>query len=525
MKRRSKSMIKSALILSGAGAICKVLGMIYRILLSNILGTQGMGSYQLAYSIYGMLLVAVSGGMPAALSAIVAKRFAKRDFIGAEEYLRASTHLMGWLGVAFGAALYLFSGLLSKWVGMESVKNILKTASPAIFFVGFTSCYRGFYHGAQDMLPSAFSQVCEQTVKIAAGIYFSTLFIRKGEAYGAVGAMLGVTISEATGLLVAKAFSKKRKKKNLQGRKWGAKAAELVKISLPITLGMAVIPMLGSVDSILSMKILQNAGYTYKEASGLYGLYSGFVLPVINLPGILASSISASLVPAISAAIANDRKDLQQKQFSFGLKAMCVLGIPLCVGFWTLAEPILSTLYKNLSSDEMTLAVQLFRLMAPCALFSMIAQITGGMLQGMDHMGIPVINLVIGAVSKILLGVCLIGIPQIHMKGAAIGSVCCYLVAAVLNTLAVLKYGNGEYVFADCFLKPLIASLFMLVVVNKSYAVLCESTKVGALICSVFAGVLTYGFGIMISGAVKRQDFSRQSPQTPFLKKNGYMLL
>ena len=84
------------------------------------------------------------------------------------------------------------------------------------------------------------------------------------------------------------------------------------------------------------------------------------------------------------------------------------------------------------------------------------------------------------------MGVCLIGIPQIHMKGAAIGSVCCYLVAAVLNTLAVLKYGNGEYVFADCFLKPLIASLFMLVVVNKSYAVLCESTKVGALICSVF---------------------------------------
>lgn len=125
-KRKSKSMIRSALILSGTGAICKILGMVYRILLSNILGTQGVGNYQLAYSIYSMLLVAASGGMPAALSAVVAKRFAKVDAQGAFEYLQASRRIMGLLGVSFGLLLYIFSGLLARWTGMESVESVLR---------------------------------------------------------------------------------------------------------------------------------------------------------------------------------------------------------------------------------------------------------------------------------------------------------------------------------------------------------------------------------------------------------------
>lgn len=524
-KRKSKSMIRSALILSGAGAICKILGMVYRILLSNILGTQGVGNYQLAYSIYSMLLVAASGGMPAALSAVVAKRFAKADAQGALEYLQASRRIMGLLGVSFGLLLYTFSGLLARWMGMESVESVLRASTPAVFFVAVTSAYRGFFQGAQDMLPSAFSQICEQIVKITAGVSLATRLVHKGDAYGAMGAMLGVTLSEGAGLIAIRISGKGRLLPRHKQKHWGRKAAELMKKALPITLGTAIIPILGSIDSLMSMKMLQRAGYSYDTASALYGLYSGFVLPVVHLPGILASAISVSLVPAIASAIANDRKDLQRRQFSFGLKIMCVLGIPLSFGLWGLAQPILSVLYRNLKMEEMMQAAELLRLMAPCALFAMAAQVTGGMLQGMDHMTIPVINLAIGAVCKIVLGSLLIGIPGIHIKGAAIGSTACYLTAAVLNTLAVLKYGNGEYRFADCWLKPLVLSVVMLIAVCKSYEVLQGISSALALVCAIVCGTLIYTVGIFASGALSRRDFSKQATEMPFYKRSRLPLL
>ena len=518
-------MIRGALILGGAGAVCKVLGMVYRILLGNILGTQGMGNYQLAYSVYSMLLVAASGGMPAALSAVVARRFAKADPQGAFEYLQASRKMMGILGAAFGFLLYAFSGLLARWMGMEAVENVLRAAAPAVFFVAVASAYRGFYQGAQEMLPSALSQICEQVVKIAAGIYFSSHFVHKGDSYGAMGAMLGVTLSEGIGLLTVQAFGKGWPERKRRQKDWGRKAAELMKAALPVTLGTAIIPILGSIDSLLSMKMLQRAGYSYDAASALYGLYSGFVLPVVNLPGILASAISVSLVPAIASAVANDRKDLQRRQFSFGLKMMCVLGIPLSFGLWALAEPILNTLYRSLDIGEMLQAAELLRLMAPCALFAMAAQITGGMLQGMDRMSIPVINLGVGAACKILLGLFLIGIPGIHIKGAAIGSTVCYLIAAVLNTLAVLIYGNGEYHFANCWLKPLILSVLMMIVVRKSYEGLQSISPILALLGAGVCGAVVYTVGIFASGAVSHRDFSKQPAEAPFYKRRELSLL
>lgn len=518
-------MVRGALILSGAGVVCKLLGMAYRVMLGNVLGTQGMGNYQLAYSVYNVLLVTASGGLPAALSSIAAKRFAKLDEEGAWGYLSAARRMMGLLGAAFGVLLYVCSDVLARGMGMPPIGKLLKAAAPAVFFAAITSAYRGFYQGAQEMLPSALSQICEQVVKFAAGLYCSIKLIPRGEVYGALGAMLGVSISDGVGLLAVRLAGGKGTAARQTRSQSAKKAGELMKAALPVTLGTAILPMLGSIDSLLGTKLLRQAGYSHGAASGLYGLYSGFVLPVVNLSGILASAISASMVPAIASAVANDRKDLQRRQFSLGLKLITVLGIPLSLALRSMAQPILGVMYPRLQAQERALAEELLRLMAPSALFAMAAQITGGMLQGMERMGTPVLHLGIGAVCKILLELNLIPMPGFHIKGAAMGSMVCYLIAAVLNTRSVLKWANGEYRFSDCWLKPLAAGAAMVVCMRKSHGLLCAGSPVLALLGAALLGMGVYGLGVILSGAIGRGDFTRQAEQGFSYRRRGLSLL
>lgn len=510
-KKRLKSMVQGTLLLTGAGALCKVLGMVYRIHLGNLLGTQGMGGYQLAYSVYSMLLMAASGGVSMALSAVVAGQLAGRRPEEAEAYFRTARGLTALLGLAFGIASYALSAALARWVGMPAAEGSLKIAAPAILFAAVSAAYRGYYQGAQDMRPAAASQIVEQVVKMLAGAYFAKRWSLRGTAYGVAGAMFGVSISECVGLLWMRLCGHIPRGTRGGGRR---RVGELLRRAVPVTLAAAVFPALGSVDSMLSLAMLARAGYSEAQASALYGLYSGFVLPIVHLPGILSAAVSMNLVPALAAAIANDRKDLQRRQYSFGLKAAGVLGIPAAVLFWSFAEEILCALYPHLVGAELAQATGLFRLMAPCALFVMAAQVTGGMLQGMGRVKRPMVHLCLGAAGKIVLEAALMCDPAVHIRGAAIGSTLCYGVAALWNLTDVLRLGCGEYHFLDCCAKPLACSAAMLAVIRLAYPRLLGGGARWALVGAGTLGAAVYAAGIWLCRAVTRRDFAQSAPET-----------
>lgn len=520
-KKRSKSLVQGTLLLTGAGALCKVLGMVYRIHLGNLLGTQGMGGYQLVYSVYSMLLMAASGGISVALSAVVAGQLAGHRPEEAGAYFRAARGLTVLLGLAFGAASYALSAALARWVGMPAAEGSLKIAAPAILFAAVSAAYRGYYQGAQDMRPAAVSQIVEQVVKMLAGAYFARRWSLRGTAYGVAGAMFGVSISECVGLLWMRLCGRIPRGTRGGDRR---RVGELLRRAVPVTLAAAVFPALGSVDSMLSLAMLSRAGYSEAQASALYGLYSGFVLPVVHLPGILAAAVSMSLIPALAAAIANDRKDLQRRQYSFGLKAAGVLGIPASLLFWGFAQEILRALYPHLDGAELTQAAELFRLMAPCALFAMAAQITGGMLQGMGRMNRPVAHLCVGAAAKIALEAVLLRNAAVHIRGAAIGSTLCYGVAALWNLADVLRLGCGEYHFLDCCAKPLACSAAMLAAMRLVYPRLLGGGVRWALVGAGALGAAVYAAGIWACRAVTRRDFADPAPEAGLLAR-GLCLL
>ena len=201
MKKIVTNFINGAAILSVAGIIVKILGAIFRIPLTNIIGSEGMGIYQLAYPMYSFLLVISSAGFPVAISRLVARAVNTGDYRLANRTFRLSKVLMFALGFAAMAILAIFSGLIAQKQGNADSKYVLLAIAPAILFVSVLSAYRGYFQGMQNMIPTAVSQIIEQFIKLIAGLGFALYFVRFGKLWGAVGAVAGVMLSELVALI------------------------------------------------------------------------------------------------------------------------------------------------------------------------------------------------------------------------------------------------------------------------------------------------------------------------------------
>ena len=187
-------------------------------------------------------------------------------------------------------------------------------------------------------------------------------------------------------------------------------------------------------------------------------------------------------------------------------------------------EEILRALYPHLDGAELAQAAELFRLMAPCALFAMAAQVTGGMLQGMGRMNRPVAHLCLGAAGKIALEAVLMRDPAVHIRGAAIGSTLCYGVAALWNLVDVLRFGCGEYRVSDCCLKPALCSVEMAAAMRLAYARLLGGGARWALLGAGALGAAVYAAGIWLCRAVTPRDFADPAPEGGLLSR-GLCLL
>ena len=512
MTAKSKSFVKGAAILAVSGIICKVVGAVYRIPLSNMIGQEGMGNYQMVYPVYSLLLVLSTSGLPIAISKLVSEKRARGDIEGARRVYHVSMVSLVILGLVTSLALFAAGDLLAVAFGMPSAAISFKIIAPSLIFVAVVSAYRGYFQGMQMMTPTAVSQVVEQICKLLAGLYFAGQWVSYGPEYGAAGAILGVTIGEGVSFVMMFCFFHGHRHKQHYkplGRERGKfreTLEQVARIALPVTVGSCVMPIVSAIDSMVVMRVLTGSGYTQAAASSLFGLLNGFVHPLVNMPAVFSGAVAISLVPAISAARAQKRRELVGYQTSFGLRLSILIGLPCAVGFFLLAEPILGTRYHSLSPDDLTRAAGLLRLMCPGILFLSVIQIQTGVLQGLGKTVIPVLNMAFGSVVKVFLGVALIRIPSVNIEGAAIGSMVCFALAALLNTSAAMGYGGVRWNTRDLLLRPLLATAGMGAGLLVLYRVLTPLGQGRALILSVLASAVIYAILLLITGCIRRED-------------------
>lgn len=500
MEKKKVSFVQGAAILGIAGLIVKVIGAAFRIPLANTIGLIGTSYYDTAYPYYSWLLVISSSGLPTAISKMVSERVTLGDYRGAHRVFTTAMQILCCIGLLTSILMFFGSDYIARLHMLPEAAYCFKALAPALFFVALMCAYRGYMQGMQQMVPTAISQVVEQVGKLAVGLTLAFMLLDAGPEYAAMGALIGVTVSELLALIYVMLSYRRRWPKirarleRSVRREAEPVAARLIAIALPITIGASISPLASVVDSALIIRILLKLGYAKETAQTAFSLMRTNVATLTNMPGVLTMALAMSLVPAISAFSAKRDHAGIQDTARLGLKLALIIGLPCAVGLFVLASPILAMLYPNLTEGELTLAVDLMHTSSIGVIFLSLVQSMTGVIQGMGKPNVPVFNLFIGFVLKVASLLALMNIPQVNIQGAAVSTVVCYAFAGIADTIYVIRRSKLRLGLVDVLLKPVLSSGVMGFVVFMIYSFMQEMEhQVLPTLAAVAVGVFAYG--------------------------------
>lgn len=545
MERNKKSFVAGAAILGIAGLIVKIIGAVYRIPLANIVGQSGMAYYEIAYPYYSWLLVISSAGLPTAISKLVSERLALADYNGAKSVFKTALKLLTGIGVVTMILLFALSSPLARLSGLDGAKYSLIALSPALLFVSIMCAYRGYLQGMQCMSGTAISQIVEQVGKLIAGFGLAYYFIRaypERPELAAMGALIGVSISELMALIVIKLYYSGSLRRNslpvsaidrrtapIKQPGSGSIAKRLLIIAVPITIGASIMPITGIADSVFIINILEDinlsAGLSAPEAlesaKSAYTALRSYVTPLINMPAVLSLSLCMSLVPAISAAVTSKNTSTVKSASAMGMKLSMLVGAPCTAGLFVLGGPIMAMLFSAVRSSEHVYAQaqQIMYIAAIGVLFLSLVQTLTGVIQGIGKPYIPVCFLAVGGIVKVISMIILMKYTTLGILGAALSTVLCYAIAGIADTIYIIAKTRMRVRLFDVFGKPILAALLMGIAVWFAYDRIAASGHITfATLASVIIGIFVYAAAILLLRPLNEGDLDFM-PKGDKLKK------
>lgn len=448
--------LRGTFFLTMATMISKMLGFIYVIPFTAMVGTGGYVLYTYAYRPYTIMLSIATMGLPLAVSKMVSKYNELDDYYTVKRVLKSGLIFMGCMGVIAFLLLYCLAPYLAKVVidggdqtgnSVTAVTYNIQIVSFALLIVPSMSLLRGFFQGFQSMGPSALSVVVEQFFRMLTILIgsFAVLQIYKGSTALAVGvATFGAFVGAVSGLGILIAYYLKRrrhlkKKENMSvpqtTKSFFALYKELFAYSIPFVVVGLAIPLYQTIDTFTINKLLMQMGYLQREAEKINAVI-GLVQMVVLIPVSVATAFSMSLVPEMTKAYTAKNDQLLYKHFTRTNLLVVSLTIPTSLGMMILAEPVYTLLFGT--GNDPALGSVILRYYAPaCILFSLFA-VTAAMLQGINQQGKTVIGLFIGIGIKIVLNIVLL--PQFDYISFIIATYAGYTVSVSFNLWILSKY-------------------------------------------------------------------------------------
>ncbi len=509
---KKRSFLYGALILSISALITKALGAFYRIPLTNMLGAEGMGIYQMIFPVYALFWVLASAGVPVAVSRMIAREEALKNYDKIKKIMKSAVFLMLIVGLLFSLIIFLFSGSIATFQGNSLAELGYKAIAPCVLAASVVSVFRAYFQGKQNMAPSAVSQIVEQLAKVGFGLYLTYIFIGYGLQYGVLGAILGCTISEVVAFFVILGFYLFAKRKN--GKVNNPKSIkkdstpttqivkEIVCIAVPVTFSSIIMPLTIVIDSILIINILNGVGFSLSVSTSLFGIQSGVVNSLVNLPVIIATAISVAIIPSISSSFAlKNTKQVTNKTF-IAIKLIWIIAIPCVVIFFMFAKDIIPILYENglnsVSFDELGVSITLLKISAINIFYISMVQILTSILQAMGKSFVPARNLFLSSIIKIVLSGLLLNVLYLNIYGAALATGISYSLACFLNLISIRKIVPINFSVKNFLLKPLVSVISMVIVVilfNSLFKMMFSDTI--ASLISIALSLSVYGLLIL----------------------------
>lgn len=492
---KKQSLIKGSLILGIAGILTRFLGLFFRWPLVMLIGDEGIGYYQLSYPLY-MFFVAMASGVPIAMSKLISERNAVGDVKGGFEIVKESSMLMLILGTGTSCILFLFARpIMSILEWRPEAYYSLIGISFAPFIISIMTVFRGYFQGLQNMTPSAISQILEQIGRVIVGVGLAIVLRPRGIEYSAGGAAFGAAAGGLIGSIYL-GFKYMRVKKSYGIKKIKSNPEVLnriLKMAIPISLGATVGSIMSLIDSILVPQRLNSAGFSSQQATILYGQLTGKASVIVNIPLTLSMALCTSLIPIIAECYFLRKQGEVRNKINLSLKLSSVIAVPCFFGLFFMAGPIMKFIFPGRFDG-----VDILKYLSISIPFIIVTQTTTSILQGVGSYILPVINLFIGCIVKVILTVVLVAIPELNIYGAVIASIGAYIVSTVLNLITMkVKLGSNIELYNN-FIKPGYAASLMIVVVILTYNFLYRNTLSNSISCllSISLGAIIYGIGI-----------------------------
>ena len=541
-KNNKQSFLHGAALLAIAVAVVKVIGALYKIPLKGIIGDQGYGYFTTAYDIYSVLLMISTAGLPIATSRLISQANSLGNYNQVRKIYKTSRTVFLMLGIFSTAVMVLGCHWLANMMEQPDAWAAILCLAPCALFMGIMSPSRGFFQGQGNMRPTSRSQMLEAFVKLFVGLALAYCLMRFTSKVhlAAAGAILGVTVSCAVSAayLVTK-LQKAYKMLPESGDtpdSFGNTAKELLKVAVPITIGSAGLQLLtvvetglymdrivdllntnrytGAVIDLLRQQVTEaTPGLTAQQissqvAANLKGIYN-FAQTIFNMPSAFIIPIGTSVLPAITEYLTLKKDQQVRSTEESAARITGLISLPCAVGLVVLAEPVMALLggYTGL---KLTLAGQLMALLGTCIYAYTLIQYTNVVLQSHGYAHVPVINMLLSGIVKLVVVYFLAGNPNIGILGVPMGTILCYVSIALLNLAAIRRCVPQKPKLLTNLLKPALPAAVMGVAVwgtlwmlenllhITSRVILC-----GAPIC---VGVAVYLVMVVLTHTITRED-------------------
>lgn len=527
--QKKSTFFGGAAILAVSAIFVKVIGAIYRIPLGNILPDDVMGDYNAAYNIYNFFLTISTAGLPVALSKTISEANALGRRNQVERVFRVAFSTFLTLGLVSFFCMTVLAGPLAEYaISNPKAVYCIMALAPSVLCVCVMSSFRGYFQGHFNMMPTGVSQIIEAGSKLLVGLALAMFCMKQfGEAFGSVGAIIGVSFGSVVALVFIIFLFLKNRRQNRRQKSQSADKPEpagvilsnLLKLAIPITLGSAATSIVTLIDTKLVMSQLtaifhnvdglalaaDGTGAALDAARSLYGIYSK-TMSIYNLPFSMMVPLTACIIPAVSAALARRDRREAQKVSESALRVGLLLALPMGMGLCALGGPIMGLLFPRIDT---AVAGPLLSVLGIASIFVALQLLCNSILQANGMVNLPIVAVVIGGLVKIAVNYTLVGNPAIRINGAPVGTLCCFLVVDILEMLIIRRAIPQPPSFLRALLKPLAAALVMAAAAWASYGLL--NRFLGNALSTVGAigvGVIIYLILVLALRAISPDDLA-----------------
>lgn len=562
---KKQSFIMGAVILTIGGIVAKIIGAFYKIPLTNILGSDGMGIYYLIFPLYSIMLVLSSNGISLALTKLVAGERLRKNKPNETTYFQMAVILAFAISLLCAIVLIFSCKQLATLQGNINSTLGYVAIAPALICASLVAVIKGYFQGIENMIPSSIAMIFEQIVKLVVGLMLSGAWLNRGVQFAVLGAICGVTISELVTLFVMtfnyiwykakddykffmrepsgeiqrvvfgqkcvsshmykRYYPKKRRsfRKKLRiyyfyddktyiSRKTAL--ANLIKFSLPSTISSLIMPLISLVDSFVIINIFEKIGFSSVTSTSLYGLSNGVVSSLVSLPIIFTVVFSSAVMPNISSLSTSENKDELQNRSAFFIKITWIVALLLFVGFVVYSKEIINILYgKGLSAkviDEYTYSIRLLIVASSTIIYNCLLSTLVALLNGLNHPNDPTFAMLIGAVFRFVTCYTLMVVPQINIFAVFISNAVFLCISTLICAIKLRQYIVLTTNIRRSILYPLVAGLIAggvgvgLNILLSSFNIYIK-VVVGVLtVCFVYLGCIIL-FGVF--GAREKEYF------------------